>query len=169
VQLGTLKYADGTLLDFSLTNLYTPPSEAWNVFYTSEGYMTAAGGWKFLRGNFRSRGGPEVSAAGIDERANLASFPRAEYVPGPDATPEATVSHFRNFVDGVRSRRVEDLYCDVIHGHMSATLCHLGNISYRLGRKLRFDPEKERFVGDAEADRLLTREYREPYVLPARV
>jgi hypothetical protein len=52
---------------------------------------------------------------------------------------------------------------------MSAALCHLGNISYKLGRSLNFDPKTERFVRDPEADKLLTREYRQPYTLPAVV
>ena len=43
------------------------------------------------------------------------------------------------------------------------------NIAYRLGRTLEFDPAKERFVNDAEADRLLTRDYRKPFVVPAQV
>ncbi len=44
--------------------------------------------------------------------------------------------HFGNFVKGVRSRKVEDLNADILEGHLSSALCHLGNISYRLGRKV---------------------------------
>ncbi|HON01229.1 MAG TPA: gfo/Idh/MocA family oxidoreductase, partial [Acidobacteriota bacterium] len=50
-----------------------------------------------------------------------------------------------------------------------AVLCHLANISYRLGRSLRFDPATERFVGDEEADAMLSRRYREPFVVPDKV
>ena len=46
---------------------------------------------------------------------------------------------------------------------MSASLAHLGNISYRVGRKLTFDGRTERFVNDKEADKLLTREYRKGF------
>ena len=52
---------------------------------------------------------------------------------------------------------------------MSTTLGHLANISYRTGRKLTFDPDKEQFVADQEANRYLTREYRKPYILPDKV
>jgi hypothetical protein len=45
-------------------------------------------------------------------------------------------------------------------------LPHLANISYRLGRELRFDGAKEKFVQDPEADKMLTRDYRKPYVIP---
>ena len=172
-QLGSFEYADGTILDFQLTNLYAPPSDAWNTFYTSEGYLEAArgGGWRAVRGEFTSRGGPAVSASGVDERANRASFPKASYTPGPpiDASAEPKVSHFENFIAAVRSRRREDLHCDILEGHLSVTLCHIANISYRLGRKLVFDPDTETFPGDKEANGLLTRKYRDPYVLPERV
>ncbi len=52
---------------------------------------------------------------------------------------------------------------------MSAALGHLGVISYRTGRKLIFNPEDEKFVNDPEADKLLTRSYRAPYVMPENV
>jgi hypothetical protein len=86
-----------------------------------------------------------------------------------EAQKEPQVNHFENFIACVRSRKVEDLHCDILEGHMSATLCHLANISYRLGRKLVFNPDTEKFAADAEADRYLTRTYREPYVLPERI
>ena len=52
---------------------------------------------------------------------------------------------------------------------ISTALCHLGNISYRVNRDLRFDPKTMRFVGDQEAGALLTRHYRKPYVVPENV
>ena len=79
------------------------------------------------------------------------------------------MSHFQNFVNCVRSRKREDLYCEVLEGHMSTALCHLANIAFRTGRKLTFDPATETFPGDAEANSLLGRKYREPYVLPDQV
>ena len=45
----------------------------------------------------------------------------------------------------------------------------LESTTYRLGRLLKFDPQTEKFIGDAEADKLLTREYREPFVVPEEV
>jgi hypothetical protein len=117
-------------------------------------------------------------------------------------------NHFRNFLDAVKSRRASDLHAPVNEGHLSSALCHLGNVSYklgkpgpvmakpahpdvdvaeafgrfekhlaengivlgaatyRLGRALRFDPKRGRFLNDKEADRLLTRAYRAPFTLP---
>jgi myo-inositol 2-dehydrogenase / D-chiro-inositol 1-dehydrogenase len=52
---------------------------------------------------------------------------------------------------------------DVESQHRSVSACHLGNISIRLGRKLTWDPAKQEFVGDSEANGMLTRNQREPY------
>jgi hypothetical protein len=57
----------------------------------------------------------------------------------------------------------------VEEGVISAGLCHLANIAYRLGRTLTFDPKTETFPGDPEANKLTTREYRKPFVVPENV
>ena len=54
-------------------------------------------------------------------------------------------------------------------GVTSADLCHLANISYRLGRKLGFDPSTDRFSDDADANKMLTRDYGAPYVVTDKV
>jgi hypothetical protein len=168
-QVATLEYADGRIMDVELTNLYAPPAPAFNVFYTTEGYLSAGDEWKAVRGSFTPRGG-DVAPTGVSERATNASFPRTTYTPAKiDPAGEPAVSHFENFIACVRSRKVEDLYCDILQGHLSTTLCHLANISFRTGRKLIFDPATERFGKDEEANRYLTREYRKPYVLPDKV
>jgi predicted dehydrogenase len=77
--------------------------------------------------------------------------------------------HFANFIEGVRNRSCKNLHGPVETAHTSSALAHLGNISYRLGRRLKFDPSTESFVGDSEADAMLTREYRKPYIVPERV
>ena len=66
--------------------------------------------------------------------------------------------HYRNFVECVKSRRAP--ICDVETGHRSVSVCHLGNISIRLGRPIRWDPARERIVGDEEANRWLSRPMR---------
>jgi hypothetical protein len=50
-------------------------------------------------------------------------------------------------------------------GHRSASVCNLANIAYRLGRSLDWDPEKEEFKNDPEANMLRSKEYRKPYTL----
>ena len=70
-------------------------------------------------------------------------------------------SHARNFLDCVKSREQPNSDLEAEHG--VAVACHLANISLRLGRKLRWDSEREEIVGDAEASALLARPYREPW------
>ena len=93
--------------------------------------------------------------------------------PGPSASvpgaPMMDADHFRNWIMAMRSRRREDLLAEIEEGHRSATLAHLANAAYQTVRTLAFDPKTERFVNDAEADRLLTRPYRAPYVVPEQV
>ena len=72
------------------------------------------------------------------------------------------VSHMENFFACVQSRNRATL-SDIESQHRSATVCHLGNIAVRLGRKLRWDPTAERFVGDSEADGMLSRVQRKGF------
>jgi predicted dehydrogenase len=74
--------------------------------------------------------------------------------------------HVQNFIDCIKSR--EKPYCDLeTVGHPASVLCHAGNISARVGRKLTLDPVTETFENDAEANTLRGRpEYRKPWVLP---
>jgi predicted dehydrogenase len=120
---------------------------------------------------------------------------------------------FGNFIDCVRSRKQDQLNAEILEGHLSSALCHLGNISYRLGKevgfnqkpsmgsdqrivdslqaiddnlrgalnmdlaqakyrmgpRLAFDPKAEKFIDNEAANRLLTRPYRAPYVVPKNV
>jgi hypothetical protein len=77
--------------------------------------------------------------------------------------------HMVNFLRAVRTRDLRYCTAGIEEGVLSASLCHLANISCRTGRKLAVDPAKWEFVGDAEANRMLTRDYRAPYVVPERV
>jgi predicted dehydrogenase len=72
-------------------------------------------------------------------------------------------NHRKNWVDCIRSKK--ETICPAEIGHRSATVCHLANIGYRLRRALRWDPAEEHFVEDAEANKLLVREYRAPWKL----
>jgi hypothetical protein len=87
--------------------------------------------------------------------------------PGPHG--KASGDHYANFIDCVRSRRAQDIHSPIEEAHISTTLVHLANASYRLGRTLRFDPAKEQVIGDDEANRLLRGTYRAPYVVPEEI
>ncbi|WP_413433118.1 Gfo/Idh/MocA family protein [Crateriforma spongiae] len=75
-----------------------------------------------------------------------------------------TSNHARNFLDCMRSRRQPN--ADVEIGHRSTTFCHLANISLKLGRRLQWDADAERFIGDDDANAMLHYEYRKPWKLP---
>jgi predicted dehydrogenase len=95
--------------------------------------------------------------------------------PGPaksddDLPPEEDTNGWKNLVECVKSGRKEDLDNPIIEGHLSASLCHFGNIAYRVAEnQLIFNPETEKFVNNPEADQYLTRSYREPYKMPENV
>lgn len=114
-----------------------------NIFYGSEGYMVVKNYDKFevFLGQKREKG-PARSAGG---------------------------DHYANWIKAMRSRKTSDQNGPVETAHLSSALAHLGNISYRLGRQLDFDPVKEKFVSDTEADAMLTRQYRAPFVVPEKV
>jgi predicted dehydrogenase len=162
-----------------------PPQIVRNEYYTTEGVIR--------NGEFFPKNG------GAAEKVS-GGTPR-QVTPG-DA--------FGAFVAAVRSRKPEDNNCDAEVAHYSSALCHLGNISYRLGesakfndklrafgdnkevveafetvkgnlqavkisldtntytvgRMLNFNPKAEQFIGDEQANALLTRNYRAPYVVP---
>jgi predicted dehydrogenase len=84
--------------------------------------------------------------------------------PGPSGKGDG--DHFANFVECIRSRRAEDIHSPIEEGHISTTLVHLANASYRLNRVLRYDPEREQVIDDDEANRLLRGTHREPYIVP---
>ena len=90
---------------------------------------------------------------------------RCQILPRPDQH----WPHVQNFLACVKSR--ERCLCDIETGHTSTVVCHLGNISYKLGRKIWWDADRERVTfqdgrPDEEANALLGREYRQGYELP---
>jgi predicted dehydrogenase len=114
-----------------------------NLFYGSKGYLA------------------------IDGYDSYKTWLTDQAEPGPHG--KASGDHYANFVDCVRSRRAEDIHSPIEEAHISTTLVHLVNASYRLGRTLRFDPRQEQVIGDDEANRLLRGTYRPPYVVPEEI
>lgn len=76
--------------------------------------------------------------------------------------------HFEDFINCIRTRKKPK--ADIEEAHLSMLLCHLANISYRVGnRKLKFDGATERFVNDTEANKYLKANYRKPWIVPEEV
>ena len=80
------------------------------------------------------------------------------------ASSDGTALHMKNFLSACRSRNYKELHDEVGNAYLSASLCHMANISYRVGRKLTV-AAGPKFANDAEANKLLTRDYRKPYVV----
>ena len=89
---------------------------------------------------------------------------------GKERTPGETGSglgdHYADFINAIRANDQKLAQGDIRDGFYTCAVMHLGNISYRLGRTLEFDPVKMKFINDPEADAMLTREYRAPFVVP---
>ena len=83
--------------------------------------------------------------------------------------PEGPAGVPQRLSDRGPRRRREDQHCEILEGHLSTSLAQLSTISYRVGRKIVFDPDTETIKGDPEASKLLTPKYRAPYVVPDKV
>jgi predicted dehydrogenase len=113
-----------------------------NIFYGSEGYMLKdVGHWQTYMGKSRE---PGESGEGIG-------------------------NHYQNFADAIRANDQGILTSPIEEGFYSCALIHLANISYRLGRTINFDPDRQIIINDEEATHMLSREYREPYIIPKQV
>jgi predicted dehydrogenase len=181
----------GTMLVFEVRGLKTDPylgQNVGNILHLEEGVIAGN------RFHPRNRAG------------------QSEPLPEVAASRGPGQGHFENFIAAVRSRKRADLNADILEAHLSSALCHLANISYRLGEQVPFDSRSkafgdhkdvyetfarmeehlsrgngikldgqeyrlgrklnldgESFAGDDEANRLLTRAYRPPFVVPDRI
>ena len=81
----------------------------------------------------------------------------------PQEIRTISLTHVQNFIDCMRSRKRPN--SDVEIGHNSMIACHLGNMSQRLGRQIKWDVESEKVIGDPEAQAQVSREYRAPWKL----
>ncbi|MCL5098452.1 MAG: Gfo/Idh/MocA family oxidoreductase [Candidatus Omnitrophica bacterium] len=133
-QIAIFDYGE-TQLIFEVRGLKTEPfhgQKIGNIYHYEQGIMA---GDKFI---------PNDSTREIQ----LPEF-HIQRGPGKD--------HFENFVAAVRSRKVSDLNADILEGHYSSALCHLANISYRLGQEVPFNPRTKAFGDDKEAYESLAR------------
>ncbi|MCP4644711.1 MAG: Gfo/Idh/MocA family oxidoreductase [bacterium] len=142
-QLVSHTFADGAVMEIESRARFTN-NEAGvtvgNLFYGSGGHMAD--------GRFYDAAGKEIP----DEK--------------PPARVGETAAHLGHFIEAVKKADPAAVPATVEQGHVAAALCHLGNIAYRVGRGLEFDPKTERFVSDDDANALLTRPYREGFAVP---
>jgi len=192
-QVATFEYADGLVMELEVRSLYTPPDEDL-LWCGTKGYAQLGRSFRVFpdastrpqpEGEGRQRAmnvTPEQAAAG----ASQPTITR-----GASQEPSITITeqdlplderqagfaklgvnmHYVNFLDAVRSRDYKDLKADINEGHISTSMMHLGNIAYLTGRKLVFDGKTEKFTGDEDANRYLSRPGggRKPYNIPDKV
>jgi predicted dehydrogenase len=149
----TYDYGDSQLV-FEVRGLPTNEEQGvkvGNIWYGADGFLAIEtyGKWTAYKG-----------------QAGKAFMTSEQYMKENKTPPGG--DHFQNFIDAVRSRKVEDQRASIKEGHMSSSLCHLGNIAYRVGRTVVFDPETETFGDDAAANKYLSREYRAPFTMPTQ-
>ena len=120
-----------------------PGNTVGNLFYGSKGYMS------------------------IDGYGQYKTFLGKDQQAGPAGNEDG--NNWANFIAALRSRKQSDLNAEIEEGALSCNLVHLANMSYRLGRTLTWDSETLTCVGDAEANAMLKRKYRAPFVVPVNV
>jgi len=167
IQQLVFEYEDDSILQFEVRGLATN-SEAGvrigNLIFGSKGWMSTES---------EDNGKSQVHFADINLLpSGYSSYKEKDGPIFTDETPETSdmnYMHFKNFFECVKSRKWQDLNADILDGHLSTTLCHLGNIASRLKRTLQFNPHSEKFIEDDEANSYLTKMYRAPYILPEKV
>ncbi len=125
-----------------------------NIFYGDKGILVVDGYNKYKTYLGRNR---EPGKSGDDGGDTGTGMARGA---------GGTSGHIANFIEAVRKRDASILNAPVETAHLSSGLAHLGNIAYRMGRVLNFNPESEKFVNDPDADQMLTRNYREGFEVP---
>jgi predicted dehydrogenase len=161
----TFKYKDGKILEFETRGRYTHGEADFvrsiderayigHMFYGTEGYLVLAAGTGFWKAFLKRETEAFKGSDDQDKSKQIAS---------------GEVSHHANFIDAIRSGKNEILHCPITDGFYSSALPALANISYRLGRSLRYNDETNMFTNDLEADAMLTRNYRKPYIVPDQV
>jgi len=156
-QLLTCQYPDGTELVVEIRGRYTNTEDSMRsgvIFYGSKGYMNA------------SLTNDKVEVFLGDSKKPEPPLRKLEDV---DRYGEDQLSHFHNFFDAIRANQRDLLTAEINEGYKSTAITHLGNISYRLKRELRFDPDAQRFIGDDEANAMIAGNYRAPFTVPDRV
>src|SRR5688572_16359021 len=156
------EYADGAVVEFGTRGEHTNDEggiRIGNLFYGSKGWLwidETGRNWQAYLGpdgEKNEKGPGSGTGAGTGEAVGL-------------TTQEG--NHYSNFIDAIRANDPKILTCDILEGHLSAALPHLANISYRVGRALRFDGKAEKFEDDKKADALLMRDggYRKGFEIP---
>jgi predicted dehydrogenase len=174
-QQNTFDFGDAQI-SFDVRNLPTPaeglipqrgPNYTGNIFFGDLGYMVVdPQGFQIYKSTAGNISGEQARGSGV---ARLEKYEKTMDEKASESDDDATKPHMKNFLDAIRARDHKLLHADIEIGARAAAFCHLANISYRTGRTLRLAQSTGRFIGADDANALLTRDYREPYIVPVQV
>ena len=168
----TFEFGDSQIT-FDVRNLPTPPEAlgvitkpnyVGNIFFGTGGFMMVDhSGFELYKSTAGNISGEQARGAGAGAKEMY------EKVAEEKANDEPTEAHMQNFFAAIRARDYKLLNAEVAIGARSAAFCHMANIAYRVGRRLKVNQSTGQFLGDDEANGLTTRDYRAPYDIPENV
>jgi predicted dehydrogenase len=175
-QQSTFDFGDAQMT-FDVRNLPTPPegvdaalkpNYTGNIFFGDGGFLVVDhAGFQLYKssvGNSISGDAARGSGAGRAEKYEKVMDEKAT-----EQSSWSTQPHMHNLFQAMRARDHKLLHADIAIGARAASFCHLANISYRVGRTVKVNQSTGHFAGDDQANAMYTRNYREPYVVPASV
>jgi len=151
---------EGKIIQFEVRPWCTNTEEGatvGNIFYGDKGILVVDGYSKYK------------TYLGKDRTPGKSGDDGAKEASGMDRGSGGTDGHFTNFIEAVRKHDSGILTAPIETGHLSSGLAHLGNIAYRMEKVLTFNPQAEKFVNDPEADKMLTRNYRQGFEVPNKI
>ena len=151
---------EGKIIQFEVRPWCTNTEEGatvGNIFYGDKGILVVDGYSKYK------------TYLGKDRTPGKSGDDGAKEASGMDRGSGGTDGHFTNFIEAVRKHDSGILTAPIETGHLSSGLAHLGNIAYRMEKVLTFNPQTEKFVNDPEADKMLTRNYRQGFEVPNKI
>jgi predicted dehydrogenase len=168
IQSSTYHYPkEKKMIQFEVRNWYTNDeggATVGNIFYGDKGYLVVKGYTDYESFIYTSRENMPIDTSS----GNLPA--RGGIQPGPKGSFKGEMAlHVKNWFDAIRASDMSIQNGPVETGHLSSSLAHLAAISCRLGQQLQFDPVSERFIGNEDANNMLTRVYRAPYLMPEKV
>jgi predicted dehydrogenase len=161
-------------ITFDVRNLPTPPeglapmrgpNQTGNIFFGEQGFLFVdTEGFQVYKSSAGNLSAEQTHSADVARHEHYEKT--MDEKASEDDEEVGTVVHMRNFLEAIRARDHRLLHADVEIGTRAASFVHLANISYRTGRSLRMAQSRGNFLDAPDANALISRDYREPYVVP---
>jgi hypothetical protein len=144
------------------------PNQTGNIFFGDQGFLFVdTDGFQVYKSSAGNLSAEQTHSADVARHEHYEKT--MDEKASEDDEEGGTVVHMRNFLEAIRARDHRLLHADVEIGTRAASFVHLANISYRTGRSLRMAQSRGNFLDAPDANALISRDYREPYVVPEQV